>query len=87
MKRLRISHIIAQPVTVWDDGEELTAGPPLETMRLTPSALAGLAEKLREDIATIERELAAAEPAQERDDNAGVEAVPSDQKAPRKDLA
>lgn len=56
-RKLRISHIIVHPVLVWDDGEELTQGPQVEPMRLVPSALAGLADQMRSDVAELERQV------------------------------
>jgi hypothetical protein len=52
--KLRISHVIVQPVLVWDDGEELTPGPQTAPANLPVSALDGLAERLRTEIAEQE---------------------------------
>lgn len=54
MRRLRIAHVIVQPVLIWDDGEELEAGPEVQPFQVKLSALDGMADKLRADIATLE---------------------------------
>jgi hypothetical protein len=57
MARLRLSHIVIQPVLVYDDGEEFTPGPELNAAHLLlPQAVDMLAtlpaevEKLAEQI-------------------------------------
>jgi hypothetical protein len=52
-KRLRISAIVVQPYVVWDDGEELMPGPSLEPITVKLSELAGLAERLPQDVAGL----------------------------------
>lgn len=58
--QLRVSHVVVQPVLVWDDGQELSPGPQVEAVQLPLSKLASfapdiaaqlpeLAEKLRQD--------------------------------------
>lgn len=54
MKRLRVSHVIVQPVLVWDDGEELTPGPQASPMQVPLSALSGVADSIRTDVASFE---------------------------------
>ena len=41
MRRLRISHVVVQPVLVWDDGETLEPGPPLAPQQINLSDLKG----------------------------------------------
>jgi hypothetical protein len=56
-KRLRVVHVIVKPVLVWDNGEELTAGPEVEASALPLSALAQYAEKLPADLEVTEQHL------------------------------
>lgn len=55
--RLRISHVVAQPVLVWDDGEELTPGPSIEAITVPLSKLSMLAETLPAEVAALETHL------------------------------
>lgn len=48
MSKLRIAHLVVQPVLVKDDGEELTPGPQLESAPVTISQLEDYVAKLRE---------------------------------------
>ena len=57
MRKLRIAHVIVQPVLVWDDGEELNQGPQAQPVQLPLSALAGLADQIRAEIAAQESQL------------------------------
>lgn len=57
MKRIRISHVVVQPVLVWDDGEELSPGPQAEAVAVPLSALAGLGEKLAAEAAALTEQL------------------------------
>ncbi len=61
MKRLRLAQVHIQPVLVWDDGDNLTAGPEIETKVMSlaqaieflnglPSELLRLAEQLTAEI-------------------------------------
>ena len=59
-RRLRISHLIVQPVVVWDDGEELTPGPELQTVNLPLSAAPSFIASLPDDIAAIAAQVAEA---------------------------
>lgn len=54
MSKLRISHLVVQPVFVWDDGEELTPGPSIEAMTVPLSKLAMLAETLPAEVAGLQ---------------------------------
>ena len=56
-QRLRVSHVIVQPVLTWDDGEELTPGPQAQPVQIPLSALAGLADQIRAEIAQQEAQL------------------------------
>lgn len=48
MSKLRIAHLVIQPVLVLDDGEELTSGPQLEAAPVSISQLEDYIAKLRE---------------------------------------
>jgi hypothetical protein len=50
MTKLRIAHLVIQPVLVHDDGEELTPGPQLEPGSVTISQLEDYVAKLRDFI-------------------------------------
>lgn len=60
-KRLRVQHILVQPVLVWDDGDELRAGPQLEAAALPLSQVAGEVAKIPGQLAALEAQLLAAE--------------------------
>lgn len=53
-RRLRVAHVLVQPVLVWDDGDELTPGPDAQPVQVPLSGLAGLADQLRDEIAAAE---------------------------------
>jgi hypothetical protein len=55
--KLRVSHVIVQPVLVWDDGEELKPGPQAQPVQLPLSALAGMADQIKAEIAAQETQL------------------------------
>ena len=38
-RKLRISHLVIQPILVWDDGEELTPGPEIANINVPLSML------------------------------------------------
>lgn len=44
MKRLRLQHFVVQPVLVWDDGETLSPGPPVQAQALTLEGTRDLVE-------------------------------------------
>lgn len=48
--RLRVAHVIVQPVLAWDDGEELSPGPQASPITVPLSALAGLADQIRAEV-------------------------------------
>lgn len=55
--RFRIAHLIVQPVLVWDDGEELSPGPPLSPVTVPLSHLGVLAEMLPGQVADLAAKL------------------------------
>lgn len=61
-KRLRIAHVVVQPVLVWDDGEELSPGPAIQPLNVPLSQLAGLAARLPAEIAQMAAQAAAESP-------------------------
>lgn len=52
--RLRVAHVIVQPVLVYDDGEELSPGPTMQPTQVRLSELAGLADEIRASVARAE---------------------------------
>lgn len=58
--KLRISHIVVQPVLVWDDGEELTPGPELGQIAVPLSKVLPFAEGLPGEVAELQAKLEAA---------------------------
>lgn len=56
-KHLRIARIVVQPELVWDDGEELSAGPPIDSLSITLTQLREFAEALPGQVADMERQL------------------------------
>lgn len=61
-RRLRVAHVIVQPVLVWDDGTELSPGPQAQPMQVPLSELDGMADKLRAEVAAAEAQSLAAGP-------------------------
>lgn len=57
-RRLRISHVVVQPVLVWDDGEELQPGPEVQPAGRRLSELAAWAETLPSEVAALAKKLA-----------------------------
>jgi hypothetical protein len=57
--RLRIQSIIVTPVLVWDDGEELTAGPELGQISVPLSKLGEFAANLPAEVEALATRLAA----------------------------
>jgi len=55
-RRLRVAHVIVQPVLVWDDGEELAPGPQAQPQQVCLSALPDLPEMLLAQLAEIEQQ-------------------------------
>lgn len=52
-RRLRVAHVIVTPVLVWDDGEELVPGPQADAIAVPLSALDGMADRLRAEVAEM----------------------------------
>lgn len=69
-KKLRISHVIIQPVLLWDDGDNLTPGPQAQPFSVALTDLGSLAEKLRAEVAVSEAQALAAEPGSQIDSQA-----------------
>lgn len=57
-RRLRLSHLIIQPVLVWDDGTELLPGPDAAPKTVPLSAARALLDGLPAEIATLAAQLA-----------------------------
>lgn len=64
-RRLRVLHVIVQPVLVWDDGETLTPGPQASPVQLPVAEVATLAERLPAEIANLQAQADAAKAAAE----------------------
>lgn len=61
-QRLRISHIIVQPVLMWDNGEELHPGPTIQPLHLPLSELPEFTANLPTQVAEVAAELAKQSP-------------------------
>jgi len=57
MSKLRISHLVVQPVLAWDDGEELTPGPELAQIALPLSKVSGFIGALPAEVAALQEKL------------------------------
>ena len=53
-RRLRVAHVVVQPVLVWDDGENLAPGPQCNPIQVSLADLPGLPEKFLADLAQAE---------------------------------
>jgi hypothetical protein len=53
-RRLRVSHVLVQPILVWDDGEDLSPGPDANAVPVPLSALADYAGRVREEVARVQ---------------------------------
>ncbi len=60
-RKLRVAHIVIQPVLVWDDGDEMNPGPELPPATLSVSGVREFLEKLPGTIELISGRLLAAE--------------------------
>lgn len=60
-RKLRIAHIVIQPVLVWDDGEELTPGPDLQAFSVPVSKAVDIISGLPGEVAALAERLAAGE--------------------------
>lgn len=56
-RRLRVAHVLVQPVLVWDDGNELSPGPQLQATQLQLSQVAATLAAVPQQIAELERQL------------------------------
>lgn len=54
MKRLRLQHFVVQPVLVWDDGETLSPGPPVQAQALTLEGAQDLVETWPSKLAELQ---------------------------------
>lgn len=70
-RKLRIHHILVQPVLIWDDGDEIEDGPQVPPMKVGKSKMAQFMESLDGDVADLQARLEAQE-----------EEQPSDQEEP-----
>lgn len=52
-RRLRVVHVVVQPVLVWDDGVELTPGPTVDAVTVPLSALPGLAGDIAAEVGRV----------------------------------
>lgn len=52
-RRLRVQGLVLQVSLVWDDGEELTPGPSLDPVAVSPSQAAAFLESLPQQVAAI----------------------------------
>lgn len=71
-KKLRLLGVMVQPVFVYDDGEEMTAGPQVQATQFAPSQLDEFVENLPNLVAEVEAKVAkqlAEESAAEEADN------------------
>lgn len=55
--KLRIAHLIVQPVLVWDDGEELTPGPELGQIAIPLSRMSDFTGSLPSEVAALEAKI------------------------------
>ncbi|RRQ26313.1 hypothetical protein DK926_18895 [Rhodococcus sp. Eu-32] len=54
-RRLRVAHVIVQPVLVWDDGEEMEPGPAVQPSTLPVSKVAEALASLPAQLAQMEQ--------------------------------
>ncbi|QKY78381.1 hypothetical protein SEA_BARSTEN_26 [Gordonia Phage Barsten] len=57
-RRLRIAHLLVQPVLVWDDGTELTKGPGLNSVQVSISEAAEFLDTLPVEVEALAAQLA-----------------------------
>lgn len=60
-KRLRISHVVVQPVLVWDDGEELEPAEQITPIQVPLSKLPALAKTLPNEVSALARSITESE--------------------------
>ena len=56
--RLRIAHVLVQPVLVWDDGDDLTPGPELQPVSVPFGQLGHFIESLPAEVAQLAAQVA-----------------------------
>lgn len=56
-RKLRLQHVLVQPVLVWDDGEELAPGPELKQFATPLSRLAAIADSFPAELAALQARL------------------------------
>lgn len=61
-RRLRVAHILVQPVLVWDDGENLAPGPPLQPQTLPLADMPAFLDGIPAELERLALEAAVAEP-------------------------
>ena len=57
-RRLRVSHVVIQPVLVWDDGEELSPGPELQGFSVPLSRVPGIIDSLPGEVELLATKIA-----------------------------
>jgi hypothetical protein len=68
-KKLRLAHVLVQPVFVYDDGEEMTPGPQIQATQFAPSQLSEFVDSLPNLVAEVEAKIAEQQAAQPAEDN------------------
>lgn len=54
MRRLRVLHVIVQPVLVWDDGDTLTPGPSAQPLPLAVADLIDFPAELQAQVENLQ---------------------------------
>jgi len=54
-RRLRITQVLVQPVLIWDDGENIFPGPPMQPQAYPLSALHLLEDELKKDLPRLQK--------------------------------
>lgn len=60
--KLRVLHVLVQPVLVWDDGVELEPGPQVDAVALPVSQLSGFVDGLSGEVEKLEQQLTQQQP-------------------------
>lgn len=58
-RKLRVLHVLVQPVLVYDDGEELHPGPQTQPQMVSLRELAEMGDRVRAEVAAFEAQQAA----------------------------
>lgn len=58
-RRLRVSHVVIQPVLIWDDGEDLAPGPAAQPQQVPLAALSQVPDDIRAQVVGLEAQLLA----------------------------